>query len=186
LSKKFSTTFGLSLTPRKYTKNYGVCLNVFSKENQTNNGINIELVGSGVMNVFTFSDDYADNQFQIKKTSIYNGLSISPLGLNSKGEVNGLAINGIGCAQTQINGTCLSLIATNIMILKGFNLSSFSSIGYMKGLQLGIINYCINGKGATIGIYNTCQKFKGIIIGVMNNVGGKSYPVVYLNLKNNN
>jgi hypothetical protein len=185
LSKKFSNTYGLSVLPHKFTKNYGICLNAFSKEYQTNNGLNIELAGNGLINIFTFSDDYSDNQFQIKKTSVYNGLSISPLGMNSNGTVNGVIINGIGCVQTQINGTGLSLIASNVMILKGVNISCFSSIGYMNGFQLGVINYCIKGHGATIGLYNTCQKFKGIMIGIMNNVGNKSYPIVYLSLKDN-
>jgi len=183
LSKKFTNTQGLSLLPGKYTRNYGICLNAFSKEHQKNNGINIELVGNGLINIFTLSGEYSENQFKVKKTSIYNGLSISPLGLNSKGEVNGLTINGMLCVQTQINGVGLSLLASNLMILKGVNICCFSSIGYMNGIQLGLINYCIKGKGAIIGLFNTCQSFKGIMFGIMNTVGEKSYPFVYFSLK---
>jgi hypothetical protein len=183
LSKKFTNTQGISLLPGKYTKNYGVCLNAFSKEHQKNVGLNIELVGNGLINIFTFTGEYSENQFKVKKTSMYNGLSISPLGLNSKGEVNGLTINGMLCVQTQINGVGLSLLASNLMILKGLNICCFSSIGYLNGLQLGLINYSIKGKGATIGLFNTCQSFRGIMIGIMNKVGERSYPLVYFSLK---
>jgi hypothetical protein len=199
LSKRYSNTYGVSLFPHGLTNNNGICLNLISCENQTNNGINIELIGNGILDFINLDNDYSNNKFQTRITSVYNGISISPLGMNSYGKVNGLIINGICCTQTQINGIGVSLLSTNITNLKGVNISCISKIGVMKGLQIGIAAGSIeskgvslgivtgsgNGNGMIIGVYNNCQKHKGIMLGLINVVNGSLYPFIYFNFDDN-
>ena len=197
LSKKYSSTYGISLFPYDNTKNFGICMNLISQEYQTINGLNVELIGNGIVDIFSSDNDYSRTNFQTKITSTYNGISISPLGLNSNGIVNGLSINGIHCYQTQIKGIGISFLVINTMFLNGLSLSCFSKFGLMKGLQVGIIvrsneskgvsigcfSGSDNGHGLIIGLFNSSLKHKGLMLGLINEVEGKFFPIIYFNFK---
>jgi len=186
LAKKYSKTFGIALFPKEQIINTGLILNLVSRENQKNNGIYIELLGNGLIDVFAKNGNYAEKFIPDKSHSNYNGFSFSPLGINSNGKVNGLTINGLCLIQTELNGLGLSLGTVNLQKSSGLIISGINSnIGTMSGFQISIHNHCIDGKGVSIGLANFADEYHGVLIGFINQVDMKIYPIIYFNFKNN-
>lgn len=150
------------------------------------NGLNIEAdpvafmvvpyaIG-GALNVLKERRDSNDRRMvfeemdqSYKATNQVNGLSISLFGITNR-NYNGIAVNGLINFGTKLNGISIGGVMNSFYQLKGISIA-------------GIGNYANKGMGIQIGLINRCVECKGIQIGLLNKMGKRTLPFINMRFK---
>lgn len=134
------------------------------------NGVNINLNPAPIFfNIYAIFYGYPFNNYVVEDIFHFekfeheftiNGLNIEVFGLSlSKGQINGVNINGGYNVNTEINGVSIALIANEVKIFNGLNISILSNRSLIhKGVQIALINRTKKLKGVQIGIWNINEK----------------------------
>jgi hypothetical protein len=156
------------------------------------NGIRLEIPGIGLIG-------FMANGSLIRKEEtdeIVNGLNISSgtmgnvsfngitfaLVTQSGTENNGLAIAGLWNGMDKSNGIQIAGLLNEATFSNGIQFAISNSTEYMKGLQIGGVNYA-NEKmvGLQIGIWNKSRNTKGIQLGLWNINEKRKLPIINWN-----
>lgn len=190
--KRPSTRNGVWFAPTRAKIINGISLSSLSSdmfyENDSVkiNGLNIEAdpvafmllpyIFGGAINVFK---DYKDTTgkkmafWEMNKSyrtsNQMNGISISLVGATER-NYNGIAINGLANYGSKINGISVGGIMSSFYKFRGISIA-------------GIANYAYRGTGIQIGILNKCIECKGLQIGLLNKMGKRTLPFINMNFK---
>lgn len=161
---------------KKNARILGVSPGLYSMNDMRRNtntfGLRLEVPGTGLIVGLIPSSPLAETDsaiIELKKEPVSEkvyGFSISALGTTCHCNVNGVAVNGIGQVQNQINGL------------------SFSPISFVQthnGIQLGVFNYTYKMNGIQIGFVNNSKRTRGIQIGLLNRNEKRKLPIINWN-----
>jgi hypothetical protein len=104
-----------------------------------------------------------------KATNQVNGLSISLFGITNR-NYNGITVNGLMNFGTKLNGISIGGVMNSFNQLKGISIA-------------GIGNYANKGVGVQIGLLNRCVECKGLQIGLLNKMGKRTLPFINMRFK---
>ena len=167
-NKDKKVRYGAWMHPNNVSNINGLAIGAFNTpyfnkfDELTVNGINLELIGGGLLVYFLPWPEYPFNDHLT-----VNGLCLAP---TFWGGTN--------------NGITLSLV-TGLSNMKGFNLGLATTIGekcsgvninflqasseIMRGVQIGFFNGTTNGKGLLVGgLFNATETMNGLSIAAMN------------------
>lgn len=176
-SKTSGISFGNS------SKYNGVRLNLFDKETERINGINISILSRTEMT----------NGVQIgglaTHTKKLNGLSIAPVWQTSK-KLNGLGIS-FGIDSDTLNGVFAGFAIAppnaNIdnRVINGFAMGVFVGAEKVKGLAIGLFHsYSKEQVGISVSVFNRTEELRGLQIGLLNYAGNNPKLLKWIPLIN--
>lgn len=179
----------------------GVGLNVSQADQVEVNGLCFELTGFGILLPLVpglpLEADSLNSLERIngEKSLHIRGLAVSPFGMLCNGQVDGLAINGIGSVLTKTNGLSCAWFANFAEAANGVQVASFGNMSsYMNGVQfafminsvqfkssgvqISVENYANHHKGIQLGVFNKASCLKGIQLGIWNKNQKRALPII--------
>lgn len=164
--------YGVSFIPSRSANQCGIQIGPIGSESicgypyyKTSNGLNIQIIGQGLLWMFYPLNEYKKIDINIDSVNIDTLRKKDAL----RAIHNGVLFSTLGPIDTQINGICISLFHGHGKKLNGIALNFMrNSYNLANGLELGLINECGKLKGVQIGIFNFSKKSKGLQFGLWN------------------
>lgn len=120
----------------------------------------------------------------VTSSDLFNGIQIGMLLIKDQGQVNGIAIAGLGFTGKKINGLAISSLALSANKVNGVGISLHMGGEKINGLAITGWNEIKTCTGLSIAIYNNAEKLHGFQIGLLNHVANNPKLLRWLPLIN--
>ncbi len=176
VGQKTTNRYGLWFIPSYANNIYGISIGILGSDVlcdkpyiQTSNGVNLQIIGQGIMQMFyignkSFINDFVTStEYRSRRPVIHNGLLCSVFGTFTD-EINGISISPFMSMNGKVNGVSANL-------LWNMNIKT-------NGCSIGIINHSAQTNGIQIGLFNRATRLNGLQIGLWNVNAKRSLPII--------
>jgi hypothetical protein len=185
-------------------KNNGIRLNLWDRDVNTTNGINISgfvsaRSSNGIGIGLVACNDSISNGIRIGTAIVageyLNGIAIGGIAIAMRTKFNGLGISGFWLTADTMNGVFLSAVGSStwstdsIKIINGVSIGIGSGVECIKlnGFAVGATNHISIQNGVTLGLLNSTKNLHGFQFGIWNiaenNKIFKKSPILNFNLR---